>query len=98
MEYDISDSDDELQIALGEALGEEPRSHELRQMQESLQARYALLMNELAIAEESERPKLAEQLSDLEEKISVLGEEAQITRFIEDAVRVSLEVRRLDSS
>ena len=38
-----------------------------------------------------------EALATLDEQIAALGEEAEITRFVEDSVRVGIEMRRLGS-
>ena len=88
--------DDQFQHALQEALGDEPRADELRQMWAVLIQRRARLCADLDVAEETtERESLRRELKKLDEQVAVLGEEAEITRFVEDAVRVGLEMRRL---
>ncbi len=88
--------DEGLQDALREALGEDPRAEELRHMKALLVQRRARLSQEMDTAESpAEREALRRELKKLDEQIEVLGEEAEITRFVEDTVRVSLEMRRL---
>jgi hypothetical protein len=88
--------DEELQGALQEVLGEDPRADELRHMKALLVERRARLAREMDTAESPpEREALRRELKKLDEQIEVLGEEAEITRFVEDSVRVGLEMRRL---
>jgi hypothetical protein len=88
--------DEELQGALQEALGDDPRADELRHMKALLVERRARLSQEMDTAESPpEREALRRELKKLDEQIEVLGEEAEITRFVEDTVRVGLEMRRL---
>ena len=96
--HNPASQEDELGAALDEALGEEPRSAELRQMKAALLERRAALVHELDLAEgAATREKLRRALTELDEQIAILGEEAEITKFVEDSVRVTLEVRRLQS-
>lgn len=95
---DAPPEDEELETALEDALGEDSRAVELRQMQAALQHRRELIVRELDIVEEAERGRLNGVLATLDEQIAILAEEAQITKFIEDSVRVGLEMRRLSSS
>jgi hypothetical protein len=89
------DPSGEYETALDEALGEDPRSEELRQMAVLLRARRARLAADMDTADEAaEREKLRREIARLDEQIAVLGEEAGITKFVEDTVRVSLEMRR----
>jgi hypothetical protein len=95
---DVDDQppDEQLEGALQEALGEDPRADELRHMKALLVERRARLAREMDTAETPpEREALRRELKKLDEQIEVLGEEAEITRFVEDTVRVSLEMRRL---
>jgi hypothetical protein len=88
--------DEQLENALQEAIGEDPRAEELRHMKALLVQRRARLAREMDTAETPpERESLRRELRKLDEQIEVLGEEAEITRFVEDTVRVSLEMRRL---
>ena len=89
--------DDQLQEALQEAMGDSPRSDELQQMKAVLAERRARLCQELDTAEDAtEREALRRELKKLDEQVAALGEEAEITRFVEDTVRFSLEMRRLN--
>lgn len=64
-------------------------------MIELLQQRRAGIALEMESAQPGECDKLRREVAHLDEQIGVLQEEAGITRFVEDAVRVSLEMRRL---
>lgn len=90
---------DEYQEALSGALGDDPRADDLRLMRQALVERRQRLLHDLDTAEsDPEREKLRRALHTLDEQIAVLGEEAEITSFVEDAVRVGLEMRRLNES
>ena len=95
-------SDESLQSALdealNEALGDEPRADDLRAMKRVLIERRERLAADMdATQDAAERERLRRDLKKLDEQIAVLGEEAEITRFVEDAVRVGLEMRRLNN-
>ena len=82
--------------AIGEALEGQPRASEWFQLKRALEKRRALLQDELDIAEdEPMREKMRAAIAEADEHIAVLGEEAEITSFIEDTVRFSAEVHRL---
>lgn len=83
--------------AVDEALEGEPRAHELRKMRASLLLRRTRLMEDFRVANEDERRKIKRDLMKLEEQIHVLGEEANISAFVEDAVRVGIEMRKLQN-
>lgn len=83
--------------AVEDALGGEPRAQELRRMRDLLARRRASLAEELNEAEPAQREKLRKKLVELDEQIEVLREEASITEFVEDAVRVGVEMRRLQN-
>lgn len=96
MESESTDLDPQYEEAVAEALGEEPRAVELGRMKEALLARRRRIEAELpTIEDEAERLRLQKLLTELDEQIAILAEEANITKFIEDAVRVSLEMRKL---
>lgn len=98
MDPEIPQHDDELESAVRGALGEDPRSDELRHMKSLLQQRRAWLTGELdGETDAAAKARLKRELKELDEQIRVLGEEAEITKFVEDAVRVGLEMRRLQS-
>lgn len=91
---------EEHEIALDEAIDEalegQPRAAEWFQLKRALEKRRALLQDELDLAEEETvREKLRAAIVQTDEHIAVLGEEAEITSFIEDTVRFSAEVHRL---
>lgn len=88
--------DEQLQGALDEALGEEPRADDLRAMRRVLMERRQRLAADMdAERDNATRDRLHRDVKKLDEQIAVLGEEAEITKFVEDAVRVGLEMRRL---
>ena len=89
---------DEFESAIDEALGEEPRAAELCRMRDALLERRRLLLLDLKTAEDqTAREKLKRELTKLQEHIKVLSEEADITNFVEDAVRVGIEMRKLEN-
>jgi uncharacterized membrane protein YgaE (UPF0421/DUF939 family) len=98
-EQDVrGEEDPEFTEALGEALGDEPRAHELRDMKRVLSERRARLSNDFDHADDDqERESLRRELKKLDEQIAILAEEAEITKFVEDAVRVGIEMRRWGS-
>ena len=83
--------------AISEALENEPRAAELKRMAILLVERRTGLLADFETAGQSERPKLKRDISKLSEQISVLREEANITEFIEDAVRVGIEMRKMEN-
>ena len=93
--------------AVEEALEGEPRAAELKQMRASLLLRRARLIEDLKAAKidetmneksrESESKKIRRDIAKLDEQIQVLGEEASISSFVEDAVRVGIEMRRMQN-
>jgi hypothetical protein len=96
MEPEPTDLDPQYEEAVAEALNQEPRAIELQRMKEALLARRARIEADLPVIEdESERALLQKSLDELDEHIAILTEEANITKFVEDAVRVSLEMRKL---
>ena len=97
-EHEPEQQQDEFEAAIDEALEDQPRAAELRHMQALLQERRTKLDEDLnAEADSATRAKLQRDLDKLDEQIAVLGEEAEITKFVEDAVRVGLEMRRFNS-
>ncbi len=93
--------------AVEEALEGEPRAAELKQMRASLLLRRARLVEDFKAVKadetldeksrESESKKIRRDIAKLEEQIQVLGEEANISAFVEDAVRVGIEMRRMQN-
>lgn len=98
-EQDVrGEEDPELAEALAEALGDEPRAQELRDMKRVLSERRARLSNDFDhTSDDTERESLRRELKKLDEQIAILAEEAEITKFVEDAVRVGIEMRRWGS-
>src|SRR5689334_17090183 len=85
-------NDPDLEAALEEALGDDPRADELRRMHALLKERRKRLLEDLdAEADEAMRDKMRKEVAKLDEQIKVLAEEADITKFVEDAVRVGIE-------
>ena len=96
METDPDAVDIELEPATEEALEGEPRAVELLKMKRALEGRRQMIADELpTIDDPVDRARLEKMLEELEEQIRVLSEEANITQFIEDAVRVGVEMRKL---
>jgi len=97
-EHEGQNPEDEYQAAVGEALEDQLRADDLRRMRALLQERRTRLAEDLNVEEDSAtRTKMERDLEKLDEQIAVLGEEAEITQFVEDAVRVGLEMRRFSS-
>ena len=87
---------DDLSNALDEALGEEPRAVELRRMMGTLRDRQNRLRVDMdAESDPHQRDKIEREMNKLDEQIDVLREEADISQFIEDSVRVGVEMRKL---
>ncbi len=92
--------DEDHEIALDEAIDEalegQPRAAEWFQLKRALEKRRAMLQDDLDVAEDDTlRKKLRAAIAETEEHIAVLSEEAEITSFVEDTVRFSAEVHRL---
>jgi len=105
--FDESEGALNAEQAVEEALEGEPRADELRQMRASLVLRRARLIEDLKAvkaddaldekAKVDESKKIRRDLAKLDEQIQVLGEEANISAFVEDAVRVGIEMRRMQN-
>jgi hypothetical protein len=88
--------EDALDEAVSEALDGDMRADDWRQLRKALARRRAMLEDALNDAkDEVDRKKLEAELAQTDEHIAVLLEEENITRFVEDSVRFSSEVRRL---
>jgi hypothetical protein len=89
-------SSSEMNEAMQDALGGTPPSVELEQMLRALDVRKQRLQSDLDISDdEAEREHLRREMAQIDEHIAILREEADINRFVEDAVRVSQEMRKL---
>ena len=85
-----------LEEATTEALeGEALRSQDWKRLASALETRRERLERDLENADEFERPLLELKIAEIDEQIAVLREEAGISKFIEDTVKFSYEVRRL---
>lgn len=87
-----------LEIATTEALdGEELRSEDWVRMARALDGRRQRIERDMHDANSPhERDTLSAKLEEIDEQIQALSEEASISRFVEDAVKFSYEVRRLN--
>ena len=84
--------------ATDEALEGEPRAAQLQSFQRVLAQRLAGYVEELKTeTDEKKRETLLRDIKKLREQVRVLGEEADITQFVEDAVRVGIEMRKMGS-
>lgn len=83
--------------AVDEALEGEPRAAELRKMRAALLLRRVRLLEDFKASGADERKKIKRELEKLQEQIQVLGEEADISGFVEDAVRVGIEMRKMQN-
>ncbi len=82
--------------AIDEALEGQPRAAEWFALKRALEKRRAMLQDDLDVAEDDAlRKKLRAAIAETEEHIAVLSEEAEITSFVEETVRFSSEVHRL---
>jgi len=85
-----------LDEALTEALdGETLRASDWHTLADALETRRQRLEDDLALAHEYERKAIQKRLDELDVHIQALEEEARISRFVEDTVKFSYEVRRL---
>ncbi|HEX8552756.1 MAG TPA: hypothetical protein VF681_14500 [Abditibacteriaceae bacterium] len=90
--------DESYAAAMEEALEGETPSAELLRMSKLLRERRARLAEELTqTTDEKERQRLEKELKKSDEGARVLLEEAQINQFVEDAVRVGIEMRKLEN-
>lgn len=85
-----------LDEALTEALhGETLRSQDWHTLANALESRRQRLQDDLDLAHDYERDSIQKRLDELDVHIQALEEEAGISRFVEDTVKFSYEVRRL---
>lgn len=86
-----------LENAVTEALdGETLRSTDWQKLASALELRRGRVERDLEVASDhAERDVLQKQLDEIDAHIEVLEEEANISRFVEDTVKFSYEVRRL---
>ncbi len=85
-----------LDEAIDEALEGSLRAEQWADYVAALQGRRTRIERDLEVARDAaERAVLQQKLDEIEEQIQVLREEENITKFVEDAVKFSYEVRRL---
>ena len=85
-----------LDEAIDEALEGELRASQLSGYVEALQHRQNLITRDLEVVQDAkDREILQRKLDEIDEQIQVLREEENITKFVEEAVKFSYEVRRL---
>ncbi len=83
--------------AVQEALnGETLRSHDWNQYVGALTTRRKRLEIDLEDADDVEALLIQVRIDEIDEQIRLLEEEAKISRFVEDTVKFSYEVRRLN--
>ncbi|MEO6908880.1 MAG: hypothetical protein ABI210_13425 [Abditibacteriaceae bacterium] len=88
----------EMDDAIVDALGDTPRAAELSRMKDILIRHRDVLQRELDKEERSdEKQKLVSRLNELDQQIQVLGEEATINKFVEDAIHFSHEMRKMQN-
>jgi hypothetical protein len=78
------------QAAIDEFLSGKPTSDRLREWRDTLRQRAKRLRQELRTADQAQASALRARLAELERQIAALDEEALITEFVEDSVRVTL--------
>ena len=83
--------------AVQEALdGETLRSDDWRALADALHTRRKRLEIDLTDADDVEALLIQARIDEINEQIRLLEEEAKVSRFVEDAVKFSYEVRRLN--
>jgi hypothetical protein len=82
--------DNDEQVAIDQFLGKDPSSAQLRQWRETLIARSRRLRRELKEADPNQQAALRARLAEMSRQIAALEQEAMITEFVEDSVRVTL--------
>ena len=88
----------EMDDAIVDALGDTPRAADLSRMKDILIRHRDVLQHELDTEERpDERQKLVSRLDELDQQIQVLGEEATINKFVEDAIHFSHEMRKMQN-
>ena len=86
-----------LNNAVQEALdGETLRSDDWLQLSGALETRRKRLEIDLADADDVDALLIQVRIDEINEQIRLLEEEAKISRFVEDTVKFSYEVRRLN--
>ena len=90
--------EESVQSAMEEALEGGERAADLRRFVTILVARFeGLKLDFQSEDDEIQKKRIKRELKKVAEQISVLSEEAQIAEFVEDAVRVGIEMRKLEN-
>jgi hypothetical protein len=88
----------EMDDAIVDALGDTPKAEELSRMKAILLRHRDVLQRELEAEDRpEEKQRLTARLDELDEQIRVLGEEATINKFVEDAIQFSHEMRKMQN-
>lgn len=88
----------EMDDAIVDALGDTPKAAELTRMKAILLRHRDVLQHELETEDRpDEKQRLVSRLDELDEQIRVLGEEATINQFVEDAIHFSHEMRKMQN-
>ena len=83
--------------AVQEALdGETLRSDDWKRLSSALETRRKRLQIDLTDADDADALLIQARIDEINEQIRLLEEEAKISRFVEDTVKFSYEVRRLN--
>lgn len=88
----------EIDGAIADALGDTPKAEELSRMKAILIRHRDVLQRELDVEDRpDEKQRLTARLDELDQQIQVLGEEATINKFVEDAIHFSHEMRKMQN-
>lgn len=88
----------EMDNAIVDALGDTPKAEELSRMKAVLLRHRGVLLHDLEVEDRpDEKQKLTSRLDELDQQIQVLGEEASINKFVEDAIHFSHEMRKMQN-
>ena len=74
-----------------------PTADTWKSLHQSLSDRLTHLREQVAIAPESDQPRLAQQLATLTQQVQALAQEEAISRFVEDSIRATIAFPRPDS-
>ncbi len=89
---------DDLQTALEEALENNPRSDELKEMIRALKRKRKGYLLDLSTSEEERKSSLKAAISDMDRQIHVLKEELAITQFVEYEVKSAVLKAQADEN
>jgi len=88
----------EMDDAIVDALGDTPKAEELSRMKAIFIRHRDVLQRELDAEDRlDEKQKLVARLDEIDQQIQVLGEEATINQFVEDAIQFSHEMRKMQN-